>query len=262
VFGESVVNTRSGVWEFSGSIITQYTGNQDGAATNPWQELGLRTNETTEAVSGRMSLYNPCIITNVNFQNGEKYAADTLSPWQASIITESAVGIGFPSEIPITAPTVINTWQSWSYNAAPETTATVKVSLVLGYPGLGRGYERKIECADVTLTLDSNSVPATAIGDEQTNYILAAVLTNVTTGLAIGVNFAMVEGQILAVDTDNKTVTYLADGSSQFQARTLIGDVRQEWLPLLPGNNTLKFHDTGTQRVDITVEFTERYYSG
>jgi hypothetical protein len=110
--------------------------------------------------------------------------------------------------------------------------------------------------------LDSNSVPATAIGDEQTNYILAAVLTNVTTGLAIGVNFAMVEGQILAVDTDNKTVTYLADGSSQFQARTLIGDVRQEWLPLLPGNNTLKFHDTGTQRVDITVEFTERYYSG
>jgi phage-related protein len=117
-----------------------------------------------------------------------------------------------------------------------------------------------VECDDVTVNLDSSNTPTATIGAEQGNYELACTITNETTGDAIQLNFSMELNEELEVDTDEKEVVYLANNSRQMQALTLVGGVRREWLPLQPGNNTLRFDDTGTTGVTVTITFEKRYY--
>jgi phage-related protein len=98
------------------------------------------------------------------------------------------------------------------------------------------------------------------IGAEQSNYDLAVTLTNSTTGDSIVVALTMQLAQTLAIDSDAKTITLLADNSPQMQALTLTGGVRRDWLRLAAGNNTLSWSDTGTVSVEVEVLFDRRYF--
>ena len=66
--------------------------------------------------------------------------------------------------------------------------------------------------------------------------------------------------ETLVVDTDEETVTYEADGSSQFQALETVDGVRRHWLRLVPGPNTLQFEDAGTAGLTLMTKFEKRYY--
>jgi hypothetical protein len=249
-FGEDD-GLRSGQWTRSGGAIF-YDANQGGNA-DPWEEMGI---QFLPQEDGHYQLYNPCGITNVNFTNGEKRAQDKTL-FKAGI-RSSSNGVTFATEYSIPAPSSDNTWESWSRNEALASGAQyVRLSCNPGSVGSPTVLTSEVEAADCTVTLNSSYTPDVSIGSEQGNYSLAATITNETTGDAVTITMTMALDQVLEVDTDRKTVTLLDDGSGQLQAREL-DTVRQDWLRLISGENTLTFEDTGTQEVLVGVVWDRR----
>jgi len=97
------------------------------------------------------------------------------------------------------------------------------------------------------------------VNAEDGNYQLAATITNEETGEALAVAMVMDLDSELEIDTDARQVTYLADGSGQFQALSLSA-ARRHWLRLLPGENVLRFDDVGTGEVTVEVAWEARWY--
>jgi hypothetical protein len=245
---------RSGAWaRYESGGADCYTGNR-GASANPWVEIGIR--DAVADAFGRWYLYNPCGITDANFQNGERYYAGAA--WDARIQSLSFGGGAWITWYNIPAPALATTWEAWSRNQAMLD--EYGVALYLAYPGSG-APTNYVEAADVTLALNGSYTPTVLLGDEHANYSLACTIANTTTGEAVTIEFHMSLDESLEVDTSDKTVTYLEDGTRQFQALSLAGSPRRDWLPLQPGVNVLRFDDTGTTAVTVTVEWAERYYS-
>lgn len=245
---------RSGMWvRYESGGADCYTGNR-GASTSPWVEVGIW--DAVVGAFGRWYLFNPCGITDANFQNGEKYYAGVA--WDARIQSLGFGGGAWIDWYDIPAPALATTWEAWSRNQAMLD--EYGVGLYLTYPGDGAATNY-VEAADVTLTLNGTYTPTVIIGDEHDNYTLACTITNTTTGQAISVEFYMALDEALEVDTYYKTLSYLEDNSSQFQALDFANEARRDWLPLVPGVNVLQFDDTGTTAVTVTVAWEERYYS-
>lgn len=204
--GNWVQQTVEGAPEF-------YGGNR-GAAADPWIELGILNQIFT--ASGALYLYNPCGITNANFTNGEKYGMIVL--WFGDI-ESSTTGGSWTTEYEIPTLTADNTWEAWSRNEA-LTSGSRYVRIVLD--GGSAGYPYYLEAADCTITLGPDT-PTHTINSEQTMYPLECTITNETTGDMIELTVMIDLDETLEVDTDEKTITYLADGSRQMQALTLVG---------------------------------------
>lgn len=244
--------TRPGRWAFAGEG-TDYGGNQ-GTTVNPFDELGIsRSFGMSDA--GVWYAFNPCGITNANFTNGEKWAEE--ASWLAGI-DSSLDGSTWTEEYAIPAPSVDTTWESWSRNEALET-GSIYVRLrsqsIMSVSG-----GALIEADDVTLTLNSSNTPVVSLGSEQGNYQLDCTITNNANGYAIRITYTTAANREFEVDTDNKTLTDREDDSGQFQALTLIGDPRRDWIPLEVGTNEFQFDDTGTTGVTVTTEWYERYF--
>jgi len=254
-FGEDD-GLRTGQWTqsvISGSP-TFYGGNR-GAGADPWVEIGI---DPAYDHAGRLQLYNPCGFTNVNFSNGEKYAEET-GHW-SSAVQSSTNGSNWTTEYAIPAPAGASNWEAWSDNEA-LTTGSLYIALSLLQGWSVANYRTWVEAADCTMTLNSSNTPAVTIGSESTPaYNLACTVTNNTTSKAIELAYQMDVNDSIEVDTDAKTVTDKGDESSQFQALTLTGGPRRDWLKLDPGNNTIQFDDTGTTGVTVTVAYIARYY--
>jgi hypothetical protein len=112
----------------------------------------------------------------------------------------------------------------------------------------------------VTITLDTTYTPDSTIGAEQTNYPMDATIANAATGDTIQLVLNPALADVIEVDTDNKTVKNLTEGSSVYGALTLIGGVRRDWLPLLNGANILTYTETGVVDNDIDLVWDRRYY--
>lgn len=252
--------SRPGSWRSAvvytpgaGGISEVYTGNQ-GAAADPWAEIGCHLDRHLGLA--RFFIYHPAGITNANFQTGEKWA-DNVSHWDA-ILESSPDGQTWSTEYSIPAPSLASTWEIWSRNEALNSGARYAALTIKGSNLLWRN--RYVESSRVTVTLDSAYTPTVTVNAEQGNYRLNADIENETTGEVIHLDFNMSLNQDLEVNTDDKTVIYLADDSNQFQALTIAGGPRRDWLPLAVGSNTLKFTDAGTAGVTIDIEYEERFY--
>jgi hypothetical protein len=151
----------------------------------------------------------------------------------------------------IPSPTNPNAWEAWSYSGAAFSVSNI-VALALYF------FPSDAEVGDVTVTLNSAETPVVTVNAEQATYTFAARLTNSTTGEYIDISFECDINQTLSVDTSQKTVVYLKDNSSRFSAITL--PVRAAWLRLIPGSNTIKFDDTGTNAVTLTTTWEERFF--
>lgn len=246
---------RTGSWIFAlTSPISSYGGDH-GANADPWVEIGLEANGRRPSSGhwGRVYIYNPAGITNANFQNGEKYIDDELNEWGTAKIESSPDGSNWGVEYIIPVPTTKETWQAWSDN-----TVLTSGSKYVGFWMENMDEDAWLECADVTLTITD---PFThTIGSEIANYQLAFTLTNNTTGDAIKIDFPLLVDEELEIDTDEKTVVYLTENSNQFQALTLVGGARRDWLKLQPGNNTIQYDEIGLAAVYITANWEMRYY--
>jgi hypothetical protein len=249
---------RSGGWQFS-PLVTgpeKYGGNQ-GATASPYVELGQKHPEDAGPFTSRYWVYNPCEIDSANFQNLEEYS-DGWFDWSARI-QSSPNGSTWNDEYTLSTGPTTGSWQSVSnrnetLNAGAEYVGIYLLTVInIDSPAY-------FECSDITLALDSSNTPVIVIGGEQSSYSLDCVITNNTTGDAVELAFVMEPNEQLELDTDEKTVIYLDDDTNQFQALTLTGGPRRDWLPLQPGNNTIQFDETGVNGLTIDFEYEERYY--
>ena len=249
--------SRPGAWLRGLSVYT-YGSNQGGMLyTGEFSELGVKANSQAY---NYWTNFNPCGITAANFANGEIYA-DDITKWHLiwTGIFSSLDGSTYTQEDDIAAPSTNATWESWSDNETLIAGSKYVRLQVSKSDGINASHYNYVEAADVTLTIDSTYIPTVGIGAEEGAYPLDCRITNNTTGMSIDLDYLMVLNQELEVDTDLKTVTYLADNSNQFQALT-VGTVRRDWLKLQPGNNTIQFDDTGTNGVTVDFEWDERRY--
>jgi len=249
--------SRPGAW----TRVTpgsNYGGNEGSAVyTGEYVELGV---SAYSALQSSFQLYNPCGLSAANFTNGQKYSG-SLGNWASAIngIHSSMDGSTWSLEDDIAVPSTVSTWESWSDN---ETLTAGSKYVRLAVAGLYTEsfVYQYIEAADCTLTVDSSYIPTIGIGAEEATYTLDCKITNNTTGKAIELDYQMTLNQEIEVDTNRKVVTYLADNSNQYQALTVVGGPRKDWLKLQPGNNTIQFDDTGTNGVTIDFAWDERRY--
>jgi hypothetical protein len=202
-------------------------------------------------------LANPCGIVNAAWADGQARAEDKdsflleLRYWVRGASWWTNQLYWNASSTPLGAD---NTWQAWSEAAAASDWSPADDLALILY-----AYNGDAEAGTVTVSLSTSEVPVVTVNGEQGNYELAATITNQTTGEAITVGFVMDLDSELEVDTDERTVTWGADDSGQFQALSLSA-ARRHWLRLLPGANVLRFDDAGTNGVTVVAEWEERWY--
>lgn len=247
---------RTASWIYALSKPTRsYGGNHKSSSPDPWEELGLHATGYRPSAGhwARAYIYNPSGISNANFQNGERWTDEDYDDWGTSEVQSSADGSTWESEYTIPAPTANETWQAWSDNT----------SLTAGSKYVGTFIENmdeksRVEVSDITLTITD---PFThTIGSEISSYQATATITNNTTGDSIKIDFPLLVNEQIEIDTDAKTVIYLTENSNQFQAITLIGGARRDWLKLQTGSNTIQYDEIGMQAVTIDFEWEERSY--
>lgn len=195
------------------------------------------------------SLVNPVGITNLA-ASGQKRRASTDFVAELAYVAQATNY--WNSIYAPTSPTGVNLWEAWSYTG-PSFEVAKKVSLDLSW------YSGDLEVGDAVAELNAAAIPVVGVYTGYSSYEMASVLTNVTRSEAIQVDFEAETGETLEVDTRDKTVIYLKDDSSQFQAVTPDA-VRQDWLPLSPGTNVIRFDDTGVTGCTLAYSFTERRY--
>jgi len=259
IFGADTFPLRPAAWIRYGDLKLSGEGGAYAATertlASPYTVAGMWSAVAHSGADYDWKFYNPCGIVNADWADGKKRAVDktmfssTLYRW----IRERSFWTAIAS---IAAPANDNTWENWSEaaGAAFDPPCDQIAISIFGY-----SFFQDSEVGTVTVTLFADEIPLTSLGAEAGNYSLRAIITNETTDEAITVTFEMAEDEDLEIDTYQHTVTYLLDNSNQFQAVAL-SSARRAWLRLLPGNNTLRFDDVGTDTVTVTVTFERRYY--
>jgi len=263
IFGD-LAGLRAGSW--SRSMLRNiwmngfiYTGHHKEIGTDPMTHMGQGVQATADkgnSVWIEWSLYNPCGMDLVNAAGDNaaggytdiEFYLETLSsiPGAQWVILDAPVMTWQPGGI----------WYSWTIvNEAPAAgTTKIRFHSLLG---LLNGVLNWIAIETTAVTVDIVNPPTVLFIGEASNYTLACVLENETTGESLAITASMQLGaEDLIIDTREKTI-YLAGGIRAPVSR-IMNTIRSEWLRLVPGANTLKFTDVGTDTVDITIEFEER----
>jgi hypothetical protein len=249
-------------WNYFGidDFNQRYTAPK-GTVGNPANAIGV---EVSDQGRGMWFIDNPCGWSNVKFSGDNERRAHVPAHWDGRIVVDGAIvgllnGVGRWNHS-IAAPTTADTWETWAADEA------IPSNIPRGYVALwlrdtaGTGDSLYLDGGGIIeLDIVSGNEPVVTLGAEQGNYALDATLTNETTGDALRVTFNMTLGETIEIDTVNKRVTYLLDGSSQYQALEVIG-LRREWLPLKPGNNTIVFLDKGAEEVELKLLWRTRNY--
>ena len=245
--------------------------------TTPWEVLGLyRLWGSTFAQAWQLT--HPCGIVNAAWSKGKIRASIVDSEGKSAQLrywirgagswTNQQYGTWLLSAYPLD---LVNTWRNqadghWAgvsppnFGQANDADWSPAEALMLArYGSVTPGFEHYVEFGAVTVSLNADEIPLVTVGAQQGNYSLAATITNQATGEALMVSYTMDLNGELEINTDLRTVTDLADDSGQFQAVSF-NTARRHWLRLLPGSNTLRWDDVGTNGVTVTVTWEERYY--
>ncbi len=246
---------RAGAWlPMTSNIVFAYGGNQ-GANADPYGELGLRSDvpvATKSQLANYWGLTNVCGIGAVNFQNGQFYHGRT--DWWGGKVQSFAGVVADRYSIPAGSN---NTWNSWSQHVTGLPAGTVQVILAL-YGYASSAYLMRLECADVTVTLDGSYTPVVVVGAEETTYRLEPTITNQTTGESLALSAALDVDEGIEIDVANHQVT-LSDGSDAYNAVGTVEGVRRWILRLQAGENTLRYEEEGVVEVDVEIGFRRRF---
>lgn len=255
-FGESAYLNRPASWGRWGALTIGGTGGvysgTERTVLSAYTVIGAWVEEKHGGSYG-WCLRNPCGIVNAAWADGKK---------RAVVVTDFLVHLAYwvreaswwTWQATLADPASADTWEAWSEAAAGSDWDPAEMLAIALY-----WYPSDVEAGTVTVYLNASETPVTSIGSELGNYTLACTITNETTDEAVTVAFEMALNEMLKVDTDERTVVYGLDGSNQFQAVGL-DSARRHWLRLVPGNNTLRFDDTGTAAVTVVTTLRRRYY--
>jgi hypothetical protein len=262
-FGDDA-NLRTGRWlrvvESSvGKASHAYSANQITYA-DPASEMGMRIlayqskgKWMGETATISWLLSHPAGVTHVT-SSGEYYRNTSSWPAVAGLFKKTSK---WSSQWNLSSPTSVSSWTAFS--KASEALGATYTQLMFKLSGSVSAVADGTACmevADVTLTLASANRPTVAISSEQANYYLDLKLTNNTSGEFLSIQYMMALNAALTIDCAGKSITY-ADGTVALSSMTL-SSVRQGWLDIAPGSNTLQYDDTGTAAVTVGFSWNDR----
>lgn len=211
------------------------------------------------------TLFQPFGVTTATFTGVERRRVATSGASYAAGIRYSASYNSVNNAATLSSLTATSgtAWATGSKTVTPAA-SVYWLQLYLKNVNLTLPALSSIGMAGGTVTLDTSTTspvlgrPYVALNAEQVNeYPLDCTITNVTTGKSISLDVSMDIDDTLTVDTLNKTVKITGDKASALSGLVL-STVRQEWLAMNPGNNTLKFEQANTQDVDIVIKWNGR----
>lgn len=227
-----------------------------GMSLIPYQMLNIWKTDQAEVV---WRLTNSSGILSVQ-ASGEKYRKTTGWAGTAGLQFYNTISRVWQTADNQASPTSDSSWTAFTI-ASTDTGALspmpYSIQFILsGSISGSSANSNSIEFDGVTLALDSSGIPVKTIGAETSQYRIDATITNTTTGEAITLDWLMALNRVLTIDCDAKTVTY-DDNTNAFGAITL-STVRDEWLDLRNGSNTLQYDETGAAGLTLSIEFENR----
>jgi hypothetical protein len=272
----SAAVSRTGMWGYSvyieaGLLAIYYSVGTGGtAAATLSQRLALAsqtfsvmglTAQSASATKGYVlwTFYHQAGVTHVT-ADGNKIA-NVVAFWNntANYVVapeKSADGGSWSSMWTEAAPASNNVWASFSQGSTSLSGTYQYLRWRLQIYDAVQGIAA-LEINNVTLTLDSSATPSVSLGSEVTSYLIDAKITNNTTGEFVRVKYALPLNDTLEIDTLTKKVTYSDEGISAREAVTF-STIRDNWLRLGTGNNTLQYDETGAAAVTIVVKWRDR----
>ncbi|MBA4420276.1 MAG: hypothetical protein C0391_03940 [Anaerolinea sp.] len=265
LFGDDA-NLRTGRWnrQIVSSVGKQsavYTDNHN-ALVDPATEMGMsiKAYQSSGRWVGetgylRWTLFHPAGITHVS-SDGESYRNSVSWPLFASLKKGPNASL-YLNQWTLTTPASISTWTAWTKNAEALGATYNYIGFVFwGSVGAVANAEADMEVGNVTLTIDSTKRPTISASAEADNYWLDLKLTNSTSGEYLTLALMMGLNRVLTIDCARKVIYY--DDNTNMVSGLQLSSVRQTWLDLAPGNNTLKFDDTGTNAVTVAISWEDR----
>jgi hypothetical protein len=216
--------------------------------------IGAWKDDNEDTAVGWM-LQCACGIESIAWSSGKNWAEDytefhsTIFGWSPRDARVQVTNFG------ISDPGSNSTWVAWSGTSDFE----AEYGIVDRAGFYLYSSNSRMEMGAATVELETDNVPTQSIQSEEGNYTLDLALENETTDETLYVELEMKLNEVLEIDTYNRTAIYKLNESNQFQAISLDSS-RLHWLRLQPGNNTLKYTDTGTNDVDVDVTYEKRTY--
>lgn len=260
-FGSSSRPNRSASWKpVTHGFGQTYTGVFDTTPTDPFEVIGVKSSGGNELNSGaRWQIYLPCGISAYGLEGSD--FIDSSSGIYLLISTDganwetlnSAFGQGQSG------------WSTWAMNDSGLENRAYRYLAISTDPA-NPAFSYRADMYSAILAFMSSIgggegyTPDAHLMEEQTNYALELEIANLTTGESIELDFPLMDlDETLEVDTVNKTVIYLKDGSNQYQALWR-NSHRKDILRLGRGNNAIEVNETGLVDLELEVEFRPRYY--
>lgn len=233
-----------------GRLCTYYTSS-DVSDTNPAVEMGGKISAYKQLIwkpdSGEIvwSISVPAGVSTVS-ASGYKYRASSTYPIVAALQYRTLAGTWISADNQAT-PASAATWTAFTI-ASTDTGA-----LGAGYENIRFRFAGYVNAADsnyaaytitdATLGLESTGIPVVVVGAEQSTYRLQCTIENTTTGESMSLDANIGINRTITIDCDAKTVT-LDDGTNLIAALSL-STIRDDWLNLQPGSNTITYTETG-----------------
>jgi hypothetical protein len=248
-FGSALEPERPGQWiPVSAGSAEVFTGNQQGAETDPYDVVGIDNTSIEQADSyARWQVYLPCGVFDFDADGDDHVDGETAYfNFSTNGLTWSTGGESGGSG---------SGWTAWS-----------ETGTALGtqwrYMAFASNGATKSQMDALTITIHNVLRPVVTLGTEQANYEMDLTVTNETTDESITLRtlVGVALNETLTLDTDAKTVITSEYGKNVYGVLTR-NTLRKEILRLAPGVNTLRFDEPGMDQMEVTVEFEERTYT-
>jgi len=259
-FFDIINPNRAASWEAVNhqglNLQRAYQASQDGAWVWVAAALGIANHvSTTTQFRDGYRLANPCGISVVVHQGYTKQNPD-YRRWRLLGIPAS----GDPIAEYENTDSTLNVWTAYG----SETTTlsrTAIAAIFYHYIKVTSDTAMYAEATDATLTIvDEPAVTFGAIGYFPSSQAINCKLSNNTLSQAIYINGMVESDQNIVIDCESWTVEEEDTGRSRlgmvsFEPNT----VREHWLELAPGSNTLEYVDTSVAGVTIEIDYRSRW---
>lgn len=198
-------------------------------------------------------IYLPSGVTHIA-ADGNSYRANTWFS-DGPDFDISLPTISWSTAFTVSSPGSSNTVTAWSQAALALGATYNRLRFHSAYSGINT-IDIRFEVNNVTLTLDSTTIPYVAFVGEAQPYLFDATLTNVSTGDYLTISYAIPVDDTLEIDTENRTATHLEWGVNA-RGGILESSIRWDVLRLQFGGNTLQYDETGMVGVDLTTTWRD-----
>lgn len=256
-FGSLASPERAGQWTpISGGMGATFTGDENGAVTDPYQVMGLSrpaAGAMLAANHARWSIYLPCglsafDLTGDDYHNNGLLRAEVSPDGAAWQFTYASPGAA-----------VDEVWDNWTGGSSSLATTLRYLALMPWNVGANDVLS---QVTDADITFQSALRPTVAILSEQTNYQTFMLIDNLTTGeqLTVEILPGLRPGAEAAViNTEARTAIIDANGVNIYHGVSR-DTLRPELLRLAPGNNSIRVSENPPANNQVSLTYRPRWY--